>query len=103
VLLNTVSCRNFHFHWSLIQLHPAFLRVLEYNEPMSIVAIPEFDKFLVHCEKSLFSYPLEMVVRAFRGEVTAKDLDDSMKRLAEEHGSVLFLKTGSVAGRTLSK
>ena len=70
---------------------------------MAIVAIPEFDKFLVHCEKSLFSYPLEMVARASRGEVTTKELDDSMKRLAEEQGSVLFLKTGTVAGRTLGK
>jgi hypothetical protein len=70
---------------------------------MSIVAIPEFDKFLVHCEKSLFSYPLELVVRASRGEDTTKDLDNSMKRLAEEHGSILFLKRGRVAGRTLGK
>ena len=70
---------------------------------MSIVAIPEFDKFLVHCEMSLFSFSLEMVIRASRGEVTIKDLDSSMQRLAEEHGSVLFLKTGSVAGRTLGK
>jgi RHO1 GDP-GTP exchange protein 1/2 len=70
---------------------------------MSIVAIPEFDKFLVHCEMSLFSYPLEMIVRASRGEATAKDLENSMKRLAEEHGTILFLKTGNVAGRTLGK
>ena len=105
MLLNTVSRRNFHLYWSLILLLAAFRRVLEYNEPMSIVAIPEYNKFIVHCEMSLYSYPLEMVAGASRGEVTTKELDESISRKPspEEHGTVLFLKTGSVAGRTLGE
>jgi hypothetical protein len=70
---------------------------------MSIVAIPEFDKFIVHCELALYSYSLDMVVRASREEVTTKDLENSAKRLAEDHGAVAFLKTGTIAGRTFGK
>jgi hypothetical protein len=76
---------------------------LEFNEPTSIAAIPAFGKFLVHCEKALYSYPLDMIVHAFRGEATFNDLDMAMKRLAKEHGTVSFLKTGSITGRTFGK
>jgi len=78
----------------------SFQRVLEFNEPTAIVAIPAFDKFLVHCESSLFSYSLDMVVRVSKGEATTKDLDNSFERLAKEHGTVSFLKTHRIAGRT---
>jgi len=102
MLLNTVSPSlwDSHLYWSLNQV-PAFRRVLEFNEPMSMAAIPVFNKFLVHCEMALYSCPLDMIVRVFRGDATFEDLDNSMERLAETHGAVLFLKTGSVAGRTL--
>lgn len=105
MLLNTVGRRNSHFYWllRLIQLLAAFRRVLEFNEPTSIAAIPAFGKFLVHCEKALYSYPLDMIVHAFRGEATFNDLDMAMKRLAKEHGTVSFLKTGSITGRTFGK
>jgi hypothetical protein len=66
-----------------------------------MVAIPKFNKFLVHCGLALYSCPLDMIVRAFRGDATFQDLDKSMERLAETHGDVWFLRTGSVAGHTL--
>lgn len=103
VLLNTVGRRISHFHWSLIQLHAAFRRVLEFNEPTSIAAIPTFDKFLVHCEKELHSYPLDKIVRASRGEATFGDLEKAKDKLPEGHGTVSFLKTGTINGRTLGK
>jgi hypothetical protein len=76
---------------------------LEFNEPTSIAAIPAFGMFLVHCEKALFSYPLDMIVRAFRGEATFNDLENKTEKLAEGHGTVSFLKTGSITGRTFGK
>ena len=85
---------------TLIEFLAAFQRVLEFNEPTAIVAIPAFDKFLVHCELSLFSYSLDMVVRVSKGEATTKDLDNSFDRLAGEHGHVSFVKTHRIAGRT---
>jgi hypothetical protein len=69
-----------------------------------MVAVPDFNKFIVHCESALFSYPLELVIRASQGDALSKlGLDNSVERLAQEHGEVLFLKAGRLADRTLSK
>ncbi|KAI0001432.1 CNH domain-containing protein [Russula compacta] len=78
----------------------AFRRVLEYNEPISIVAIPEFNKFIVHCESALYSYPLDVVVSASQGDATTLNLDKSMERLVEEHGDISFVKAGRVVDQT---
>jgi hypothetical protein len=48
------------------QLLIAFRKVLEFNEPTSIVAFTRFNKFIVHCKSALSSYPLELVVRISR-------------------------------------
>jgi RHO1 GDP-GTP exchange protein 1/2 len=77
---------------------------LEFNEPTSVVAVPEFDKLIVHCELSLFSYSLELAIRVSQGDASSKpSLDNSEEKLAQEHGNVLFFKAGRIADRTLSK
>jgi RHO1 GDP-GTP exchange protein 1/2 len=81
-------------------LFAAFVKVLEFNEPNSIVAIPEFNKFLVHCESELSSYPLDKVVRVSQGTAEYKDLGDSAENPAKDDGEVLFLKAGSILDRT---
>jgi hypothetical protein len=81
----------------------AFQKVLELINPTSIAAVPEFNKFLVHCDTALFSYPLDLVIRVSQGHVTPKALGDSAERLAQKDGSVLFFKAGRVGHRTLSK
>jgi len=80
-----------------------FRIVLESDNPTSIVAVPDFDLFLVHCESALFSYPLDLVIRVSQsqGGATARDLDGSEERLNQEHEKVLFFKAGQVTGRTL--
>lgn len=89
--------------WSLICEATAFQKVLELISPTSIVAVPEFNKFLVHCDTALFSYPLDLVVRVSQGHATSKTLDESVERLAQKDGSVSFFKAGRVGHRTLSK
>lgn len=89
--------------WSLIFETTAFQKVLELISPTSIVAVPEFNKFLVHCDTALFSYPLDLVVRVSQGHATSKTLGDSVERLAQKDGSVSFFKAGRVGHRTLSK
>ncbi len=72
---------------------------MEFNEPSSIVAIPEFNKFLVHCESTLSSFPLDKVIRASRavqGDAAIKDLGASEKKLSKDEEKVLFLKAGSL-------
>lgn len=78
------------------------MKVLEFNEPNSIVAIPEFNKFLVHCEGKLTSYPLDKVVHVSQGTAEYKDLGYWAKQFgpAEGDGDVLFLKAGSIVDRT---
>jgi hypothetical protein len=84
-------------------LPAAFRKILEFNEPSSIVAIPEYNKFLVHCESTLSSYPLDKVIRAFRavqGDAAIKDLGISEEKLSKNDEHVLFLKTGYLVERT---
>jgi hypothetical protein len=77
---------------------------LEFNEPTSVVAVPKFNKLIVHCEMALFSYPLELAIRVSQGDDSSKPgLDNSEEKLAQEHGNVLFFKAGRIANRTLSK
>jgi len=66
-----------------------------------VVAIPEFNKFLVHYEMALYSYPLNLVVRVSQGLSTAKTLEDSVERLAQKDGNILFFRAGRIANRTL--
>jgi hypothetical protein len=102
-VLTLVRHLRFRFSWSLICLPTAFQRVLGFINPTSIVAVPEFNKFLVYCDTALLSYPLDLVIRVSQGSSTPKTLDDSVERLAQKVGNVLFFKTGRVAHRTLSK
>jgi hypothetical protein len=77
---------------------------LEFNEPTSIVAVPEFNKLIVHCELALFSYSLELAIRVSQEDASSKPgLDKSEEKLAQENGNVLFFKAGRIADRTLSK
>ncbi len=77
---------------------------MEFNEPTSVVAVPEFNKLIVHCELALFSYSLELAIRVSRGDASSKPgLDNSKEKLAQEHGNILFFKAGRIADRTLSK
>jgi len=76
---------------------------LEFNEPNAIVAIPEFNKFLVHCESTLSSYPLDKVIRASRavqGDAAIKDLAASEEKLSNDEEDVLFLKAGRLVEKT---
>lgn len=76
---------------------------MESDKPTSIVAVPEFKKFIVHSESALFSYPLDLVLRVSQEDAAPKDLYDSEERLAKDHGDVLFFKAGRVADQTLGE
>jgi RHO1 GDP-GTP exchange protein 1/2 len=105
VLLSIVSRRNYHLSYLQFRSPPAFHKVLEFNEPNSIVAIPGFNKFIVHCELALSSYPLDKVIRVSRARNDAafQDLGASEEGLTQSDGDVLFLKVGSIADETVGK
>ena len=102
-VLLTVSHRKSHSSCSPIQFLAAFRRVLDSNEPTLIVAIPESNAFLVHCESKLFSYRLDGVIRVSQGDAEPKKNDDWETRLAQDSGDVLFFKAGRIADQTLSE
>jgi len=77
----------------------SFRKVLESNEPNSMVAIPEFNKFLVHCESALSSYALDNIVRVSQ-DATSKCLEEPETELAKDDGAVSFLKVGRINNRT---
>lgn len=67
------------------------------------MAIPEFNKFLVHCESTLSSYPLDKVIRASRavqGDAAIKDLSASEEKLSGDDQHVLILKAGRLVEKT---
>jgi hypothetical protein len=68
-----------------------------------MVAIPKFNKFLVHYDTALFSYSLDLVVRVSHGNASPQDLVDSAERLAQKDGNISFFKAGYAGGRTLGK
>ena len=68
-----------------------------------MIALPEFNKLIVHFESALFSYSLDLVVSVSRGHSTPKSLEDSAERLAQKDGNVLFFTAGRLASRTLGK
>ena len=98
-----VSYVEFCSSLSLIRLAAAFQKVLGFISPTAVVVIPEFNKFLVHYEMALYSYPLDLVVRVSQGLSTAKTLEDSVERLVQNDGNVLFFRAGRIANRTLGK
>ena len=68
-----------------------------------MVAIPESNKFLIHCESTLSSYPLDKVIRASRavqGDAAIKDLHDSEEKLSKDEEHVFFLKAGRLVEKT---
>jgi hypothetical protein len=76
---------------------------LAFISPTSVVALPEFNKLLVQCDTALLSYPLDLVIRVSQGHYAPNMLDDSMERLAQKDGTVLFFRAGRVSHRTLGK
>jgi RHO1 GDP-GTP exchange protein 1/2 len=85
------------------KLPAAFRKVLDSNEPKSIIAIPEFDKFLVQCDSALYSYPLDMIVLIAQGSATPGSIIDSEEKLAGDRRDVLFFRAGRLANRTISE
>lgn len=98
-----VSYIEFRFSLPLIRLAAAFQKVLGFISPTSVIAIPEFNKLLVHHEIAIYSYPLDLVIRVSQGLSKVQTLEDSVERLAQKDGNVLFFRAGRIAHRTLSK
>ncbi|KAI0058174.1 hypothetical protein BV25DRAFT_1891692 [Artomyces pyxidatus] len=79
----------------------SFHKVLPTVSPTAIVALPEFNKVIVHHESSLLSYSLDLLVRVSQGNSTVQSLEASIERIGAKDGNVLFFRAGRIANRTL--
>jgi hypothetical protein len=68
-----------------------------------MIALPDFNKFVVQHEASLLAYSLDLLARVAQGQAPPQTLDASMEKLAGQDGSVLFARSGRVGNRTLRK
>jgi hypothetical protein len=66
-----------------------------------MIALHDFNKFIVQHEASLLSYSLDLLARVAQGQAPPQTLDASMEKLAGQDGSVLFARSGRVGNRTL--
>lgn len=99
------SCESAHFRLSqsLTRLRAAFRMVLDFIKPISIVALPDSNSVIVHCETVVYSYPLDLFIRVSLGDAAVQELNHSAEKLTQKDGHVLFCKAGRVANRTLGK
>jgi hypothetical protein len=82
-----------------------FRKILPVPLPSSLVALQQFNKFLVQSDTSLLSYSLDLLARVARGETPVGTLEASKETIAGPggDGSVLFFKVGVIGSRTLSE
>jgi RHO1 GDP-GTP exchange protein 1/2 len=66
-----------------------------------MIALQDFNKFVVQHEASLLAYSLDLLARVAQGQAPPHTLDASMEKLAGQDGSVLFVRSGLVGNRTL--
>jgi len=78
-----------------------FRRVLTFSNPPTLIALHDFNKFIVQHEASLLAYSVDLLARVAQGQAPPQTLDASMEKLAGQEGSVLFARSGRVGNRTL--
>jgi hypothetical protein len=78
-----------------------FRKVLAFSNPPTLIALQDFNKFIVQHEASLLAYSLDLLARVYQGQAPPETLDASMEKVAGHEGSVLFARSGRIGNRTL--
>ncbi|KAF7986494.1 hypothetical protein HWV62_31305 [Athelia sp. TMB] len=78
-----------------------FTRVLPYSNPTSMLALQDFNKFVVQHEACLYSYSLDLMARVIRHPSSIKSFEATMEKIAGNEGSVLLARSGRVGNRIL--
>jgi RHO1 GDP-GTP exchange protein 1/2 len=61
----------------------------------------QFHRLLVHCERSILSYSLDILARVARGDSQPSTLDASMERVAGHDSNVIFFRLAEIGQRIL--
>ncbi|KAI0264429.1 hypothetical protein BC834DRAFT_826441 [Gloeopeniophorella convolvens] len=81
----------------------SFRKILPLAHSTTMLALPQFNRFLVHHETTLLSYPLDLLVQVYLGNGTTQSLNDSAEKPAQDDGNVLFLKAGRIREQSGSR
>ncbi|KAL6307423.1 hypothetical protein BKA93DRAFT_815806 [Sparassis latifolia] len=75
-----------------------FKKILDKPNTVGMAALPDFNKFIVHCDVGLLSYSLELLVRVATGASPLENLDASLERVSPD-STVLFFRAGQMEYR----
>ena len=77
--------------------------VLRHPNPHYICALPDFNKFLVHVDNSVWSYSLDLMARLSQGQSSHQALTSTMERVSDKDANVIIFRAGVVKDRTLGE
>ncbi|KDQ59244.1 hypothetical protein JAAARDRAFT_192767 [Jaapia argillacea MUCL 33604] len=97
-----VGCTSGVYVAANIQGDPlTFTKVLNFSSVTSMVALQEFNKFLVHHESNLYCYSLDILARVSQDQSHRPGLDASFEKVAGDAGNVVFFRAGRLGHRTM--
>lgn len=84
-----------------------FRKVLSHQDPNSIAALQMigskvFNKFIVHAEPMLLSYPLDEVARVALGHGEPRSLEATMERIGGSDANIVLAKSLQMGRRFIS-
>lgn len=82
----------------------AFRKVLDHMNPTTLVALQDYNKFLIHIQEQgvLLSYSMDMIARVFMGQSRPQALDATVERISGTD-KVVFFRAGVVTNRTVGE
>ncbi|KAH7911069.1 hypothetical protein BJ138DRAFT_1113504 [Hygrophoropsis aurantiaca] len=78
-----------------------FRKILSFTSPTSIIALQDFNKFIVHHENWLISYSLDLLARVALYQAPPSSLDASLEKIAGQDGNVVFCSAGRIGQRSI--
>lgn len=78
-----------------------YRRVLKMTNILSLHAIQQYNKILVHSDEGLDAYSLDLVARVALGTSRPQDLDASRERISGQDVAVVFARVEALGARTM--
>ncbi|KAH7930131.1 hypothetical protein BV22DRAFT_1028615 [Leucogyrophana mollusca] len=78
-----------------------YRRILSFGNPTTIIALQDFNKFIIHHENYLLAYSLDLLARVALYQAPPSSLDASLEKIAGQDGNVLFCSAGRIGQRTI--
>lgn len=80
-----------------------YKRVLKMTNVVTLHALQDFNKVLVHSDEGLDAYSLDIMARVGTGLSRPQDLDASRERVSGQDVAVLFARVQKIDKRTMGQ